>query len=121
MTPLFVFTGTLSVLVLRASSAAAFVSTPQRPSSPSPTAPATAAATGAGAPLSAVREASFGMGCFWEPSESLLKEPGVLATTVGYTGAPGKKKAPTYDSVCFGREWVEAVRVAYDDEQCSYE
>ena len=61
------------------------------------------------------------MGCFWEPAESLLKEQGVLATTVGYTGAPPNKQAPTYDSVCFGRDWVEAVRVAYDDEVVSYE
>jgi len=38
--------------------------------------------------LSATKEATFGMGCFWEPAESLLKQPGVLATTVGYTGAP---------------------------------
>ena len=35
--------------------------------------------------LSATKEATFGMGCFWEPAESLLKQPGVLATTVGYT------------------------------------
>ncbi|KAL7542859.1 hypothetical protein ACHAXR_012163 [Thalassiosira sp. AJA248-18] len=61
------------------------------------------------------------MGCFWEPAESLLKQPGVLATTVGYTGAPPNKKAPTYDSVCFGNDWVEAVRVAYDDELVSYD
>lgn len=71
--------------------------------------------------LSAIKEATFGMGCFWKPAESLLKEPGVLATTVGYTGAPPDKQAPTYDSVCFGRDWVEAVRVAYDDEVLTYE
>lgn len=71
--------------------------------------------------LTAVKEATFGMGCFWEPAESLLKQPGVLATTVGYTGAPPNKQAPTYDSVCFGSDWVEAVRVAYDDELVSYD
>eukprot|EP00571_Detonula_confervacea_P017646 CAMPEP_0172312208 /NCGR_PEP_ID=MMETSP1058-20130122/17030_1 /TAXON_ID=83371 /ORGANISM="Detonula confervacea, Strain CCMP 353" /LENGTH=290 /DNA_ID=CAMNT_0013025603 /DNA_START=62 /DNA_END=934 /DNA_ORIENTATION=- len=71
--------------------------------------------------LSAIREATFGMGCFWEPAESLLKKPGILATTVGYTGAPPKKKAPTYDAVCFGNYWVEGVRVAYDDELVSYD
>jgi len=62
-----------------------------------------------------------GMGCFWEPAESLLKQPGVLATAVGYTGAPPNKPPPTYDSVCFGKEWVEAVKVAYDENECSYE
>lgn len=70
--------------------------------------------------LAAVREATFGMGCFWEPAESLLKQPGILATTVGYTGAPPNKPPPTYDSVCFGKDWVEGVRVAYDDELVSY-
>jgi peptide-methionine (S)-S-oxide reductase len=68
----------------------------------------------------AVREATFGMGCFWEPAASLLKRPGVLATAVGYAGAPPGKPAPTYDAVCFGNDWVEAVRVAYDDEKLSY-
>lgn len=71
--------------------------------------------------LSAIREATFGMGCFWEPAESLLKQPGILATTVGYTGAPPNKKPPTYDAVCFGNDWVEGVRVAYDDELVSYD
>lgn len=74
----------------------------------------------AGTSLSAVREATFGMGCFWEPAESLLKKPGVVATTVGYTGAPPNKPVPTYDSVCFGNDWVEGVRVAYDDDVCDY-
>jgi peptide-methionine (S)-S-oxide reductase len=61
------------------------------------------------------------MGCFWEPAESLLKTPGVLSTTVGYTGAPPNKPPPTYDTVCFGRDYVEAVRVVYDDEIIDYE
>ena len=70
--------------------------------------------------LSVTKEATFGMGCFWEPAESLLKQPGVLATTVGYTGAPENKPPPTYDSVCFGNDFVEAVRVVYDDDIISY-
>jgi peptide-methionine (S)-S-oxide reductase len=68
----------------------------------------------------AIREATFGMGCFWEPAESLLKRPGILATNVGYAGAPPGKPPPTYDTVCFGNDWVEAVRVAYDDETLTY-
>ena len=71
--------------------------------------------------LSAIREATFGMGCFWEPAESLLRRPGVLATTAGYTGAPSNKPPPTYDAVCFGNDWVEAVRVVYDDEVIPYD
>ena len=61
------------------------------------------------------------MGCFWEPSESLLKVDGVIDTVAGYTGNPSVSKAPTYDNVCFGRKWVEGVRVMYDDDKISYE
>eukprot|EP00980_Cylindrotheca_fusiformis_P028240 scaffold22589_cov138-Cylindrotheca_fusiformis.AAC.3 len=72
--------------------------------------------------LSAVRESTFGMGCFWEPSEALLKVDGVVDTIVGYTGNPSATdKAPTYDSVCFGNQWVEGVRVKYDDDKLSYQ
>jgi peptide-methionine (S)-S-oxide reductase len=61
------------------------------------------------------------MGCFWEPAESLLKQNGVLATTVGYTGCTNPSKPPpTYDTVCFGNDYVEAVRVVYDDSIISY-
>jgi len=70
--------------------------------------------------LNAIKEATFGMGCFWEPAESLLKHPGVLATTVGYTGAPPNKPPPSYDTVCFGNDYVEAVRVVYDDTILDY-
>lgn len=73
------------------------------------------------AALHAQREATFGMGCFWKPAEELLKVPGVIDTVAGYTGNPQSTSAPTYDSVCFGRGWVEGVRVIYDDEQISYQ
>lgn len=71
--------------------------------------------------LAAKKEATFGAGCFWKPAEDLLKCPGVLDTIAGYTGNPGATNAPTYDNVCFGRKWVEAVRVYYDNEKISYE
>ena len=76
--------------------------------------------------LSAVKEASFGMGCFWEPAETLLKVDGVIDTVSGYTGnekfdADPSKTVPNYDSVCFGRDWVEGVRVTYDTDKISYE
>jgi peptide methionine sulfoxide reductase MsrA len=61
--------------------------------------------------LLAARSATFRMGYFWEPSEELLKVDGVMDTVVGYTGKPSTKKAPSYENVCFGREWVEGVRV----------
>lgn len=71
-------------------------------------------------PLSAVRESTFGMGCFWEPSEELLNVDGVIDTIAGYTGNPSAAEAPTYDTVCFGNKWVEGVRVKYDDDKISY-
>jgi peptide-methionine (S)-S-oxide reductase len=71
--------------------------------------------------LSAIKESTFGMGCFWEPSEALLKVDGVVDTVAGYTGNPSATKAPSYENVCFGREWVEGVRVTYDDEKLSYQ
>jgi peptide-methionine (S)-S-oxide reductase len=57
----------------------------------------------------------------WEPSEEFLKVEGVVDTIAGYTGVPSATKAPTYENVCYGREWVEGVRVKYDDEKVSYE
>lgn len=124
MTPTVALASAIAVIIGHASFAAAFVARPSLPSSPSPPSPTWPAMTTPAVrttSLPAVKEATFGMGCFWEPAESLLQQPGVLATTVGYTGAPPNKPPPTYDTVCFGREWVEAVRVAYDDDTCSYE
>jgi methionine-S-sulfoxide reductase len=74
--------------------------------------------------LHVVKEATFGMGCFWEPAEELLKVDGVVDTVSGYTGNKNyiqRGKVPSYESVCYGKDWVEGVRVRYDDEQISYE
>jgi len=80
---------------------------------------------GTGTSLYTIREATFGMGCFWDPSESVQKVNGVLGTVVGYAGGSlgGSKplQPPTYDDVCYGDAWVESVMVAYDDEVVSYE
>mmetsp|Transcript_16821 Transcript_16821/g.38560 ORF Transcript_16821/g.38560 Transcript_16821/m.38560 type:complete len:253 (+) Transcript_16821:141-899(+) len=75
--------------------------------------------------LRAVEEASFGMGCFWEPAEELLKIDGVIDTVSGYTGNKKfdddpSKTIPSYESVCYGRQWVEGVRVKYDTDKISY-
>jgi methionine-S-sulfoxide reductase len=70
----------------------------------------------------AIREASFGCGCFWEPAESFLEIDGVQDTVAGYAGhAVSGSKPPSYESVCYGSNWVEAVRVRYDDERVSYQ
>lgn len=70
--------------------------------------------------LQAQREATFGMGCFWKPSEQLLQVEGVIDTVVGYTGKADAQSAPNYEIVCASRDWVEGVRVIYDDEKISY-
>ncbi|VEU36867.1 unnamed protein product [Pseudo-nitzschia multistriata] len=75
--------------------------------------------------LQAIEEASFGMGCFWEPAEELLKVDGIVDTVSGYTGnkkfdEDPSKTIPSYESVCYGRDWVEGVRVTYDTDKISY-
>jgi peptide-methionine (S)-S-oxide reductase len=66
-------------------------------------------------------EATFGMVCFWKPSEDLLNVPGVTDTFAGYTGKANAESPPNYESVCFSYEWVEGVRVVYDETQLEYD
>ena len=66
------------------------------------------------------------MGCFWGPSESIRNTNGVLSTVVGYAGgllgsSLKPRQPPTYDDVCYGDAWVEAVMVVYDDKIVSYD
>lgn len=60
------------------------------------------------------------MGCFWKPAEELLKTNGVIDTVAGYTGKATATVAPSYEAVCMGQEWVEGVRVYYDDDTVTY-
>ena len=48
------------------------------------------------------RTATLGLGCFWEPSEKLLKLDGVVDTRCGYAGAAFPDARPDYNSVCGG-------------------
>jgi peptide-methionine (S)-S-oxide reductase len=75
----------------------------------------------AGAEESAERaKATFAGGCFWCMQPPFENLPGVLETTVGYTG--GQKKNPTYEEVSAGGTGhAESVEIVYDPRQLSYE
>src|SRR5215216_6729981 len=67
-----------------------------------------------------LKEAVFGLGCFWGAERLFWQLPGVYSTAVGYAG--GYTKNPTYEEVCSGMTGhTEVVRVIYDPQKVSYE
>jgi peptide methionine sulfoxide reductase msrA/msrB len=59
-------------------------------------------------------------GCFWGMQEILRQIPGVIKTTVGYTG--GTAPNPTYEAVCSHTTGhAESVEIVFDPAKLSYE
>jgi len=67
-----------------------------------------------------MKQAMFGLGCFWGAERKFWQMPGVYSTAVGY--AAGQTPNPTYEEVCSGYTGHnEVVLVIYDPTKVSYE
>ena len=73
------------------------------------------------APMSQSHDtATFAGGCFWCMQPEFDASPGIVSTTVGYTG--GTEAHPTYEEVSTGRTGhVEAIQIVFDPAQVPYE
>jgi methionine-S-sulfoxide reductase len=67
-----------------------------------------------------LQKALFAAGCFWGVQYYFDQVPGVIKTTVGYTG--GRTENPSYDDVwTHSTGHAEAVLIEFNPQQVSYE
>ena len=67
-----------------------------------------------------LRQAVFGLGCFWGAERRFWETNGVFSTAVGYSG--GITPNPSYEEVCSGMTGhTEVVLVVYDPAIVSYD
>jgi methionine-S-sulfoxide reductase len=64
--------------------------------------------------------ATLAGGCFWGMEEIIRQIPGILETTVGYTG--GKIANPVYEQVKMGNTGhAEAIQIVFDPRKITFE
>ena len=67
-----------------------------------------------------LQAATFGAGCFWGVEDTFRAMPGVIATSVGFSG--GQTQSPSYKQVCYENTGhAEVVDVVYDPSVIGYE
>ncbi len=72
-----------------------------------------------GAKLMKIETATLAGGCFWGMEEIIRNIPGVIKTTVGYTG--GKVENPNYEIVKLGTSnHAESVQIEFDSNKLSF-